>query len=243
MARTGSENLLEHWNDSFPRSVLSQTKHCRTPENVPGTNWCRLSFSLSLASLLFVFRYSTNSQVGRNEKREMLRANVLVEAIHSLYAFCLNVKAVRGGVSRRHNGNVHRLHLSCTSSDLDNISEKNVEVFEYVYTKAKIRDLQGPVETILIAEKWNQLPFKHKRHRTWVTLDLFRGLVILFMRKLKVRLTLYFSDSDLAGIIYLSHSSCWILQKKICYHGLSELKEGVKNSIYVHTCVYTFFRF
>lgn len=77
--RTRPENLLEHWNDSFPRSVLSQTKHCRTPEKVPGTNWCRLSFSLSLASLLFVFRQSSSSssKMGGNEKREMLRANIL----------------------------------------------------------------------------------------------------------------------------------------------------------------------
>ena len=37
-AHMGPENLLEHWNDSFPRSVLSQTEHCRAPENVPGTN-------------------------------------------------------------------------------------------------------------------------------------------------------------------------------------------------------------
>lgn len=67
-AHMGPKNLLEHWNDSFPRSVLSQTKHCRVPENVPGTNWCRLSFSLSLASLPFVFRCGSSSKVGRKEK-------------------------------------------------------------------------------------------------------------------------------------------------------------------------------
>ena len=68
-AHVGPKNLLEHWNDSFPRSVLSQTKHCRTPEKVPGTNWCRVSFSLSLASLPFVFRYGSSSKVGKKQKK------------------------------------------------------------------------------------------------------------------------------------------------------------------------------
>lgn len=40
-----------------------------------------------------------------------------------------------------------------------------------------------------------------------LTLVLLRVLDILLFRKLKVRLTLYFSDSTLEGIMYLSHSS------------------------------------
>lgn len=38
MSHTVLKDLLAHWSDSFPRSVLSQPEHCRTPENVPGTN-------------------------------------------------------------------------------------------------------------------------------------------------------------------------------------------------------------
>lgn len=79
--------------------------------------------------------------------------------------------------------------------------------------------------------------FMHDRHQTLATLDLFRGLVIRFMMKLKVRLTLYFSESDLAGMMYLSHSSSGILQKIICIHSwLIKFKEGAKYS----TCFYTY---
>lgn len=47
---------------------------------------------------------------------------------------------------------------------------------------------------------------------------MLRVLDILLLRKLKVRLTLYFSDSTLDGMMYLSHSSSSILfcsQKKV----------------------------
>lgn len=44
------------------------------------------------------------------------------------------------------------------------------------------------------------------------TLLLLRVLYIRLFMKLKVRLTLYFSDSDLEGMIYLSHSSSSILE-------------------------------
>ena len=44
-----------------------------------------------------------------------------------------------------------------------------------------------------------------------LTLVLLRVLDILLFRKLKVRLTLYFSDSVFDGIMYLSHSSSSIL--------------------------------
>lgn len=117
-------------------------------------------------------------------------------------------------------------------------SVRSVEVFENMCTKSQTGDFKGQVKTILTAKIWNQLHFKHDGQRTLITLDLFRGLVILFMRKLKVRLTLYFSDSDLAGIMYLSHSSSWILQKRICYHGLSGLREAVKNDIYIYIHTY-----
>lgn len=40
---------------------------------------------------------------------------------------------------------------------------------------------------------------------------MLRVLDILLLRKLKVRLTLYFSDSTLDGMMYLSHSSSSIL--------------------------------
>lgn len=86
--------------------------------------------------------------------------------------------------------------------------------------KREVSDCEGKVETVLIAETLHHLCFIDDRHKTSITLDLLRGLVILFMRKLNVRLTLYFSDSDLAGIMYLSHSSSGILQKRICCHGL-----------------------
>lgn len=46
------------------------------------------------------------------------------------------------------------------------------------------------------------------------TFVLLRVLDILLLRKLKVRLTLYFSDSTLDGMMYLSHSSSSIL-----FHG------------------------
>ena len=70
-----------------------------------------------------------------------------------------------------------------------------------------VSEFKGKVQTILIAQKLSHSCFIDSRHKTLITFDLFRGLVILFMRKLKVRLTLYFSDSDLAGMMYLSHSS------------------------------------
>lgn len=44
-----------------------------------------------------------------------------------------------------------------------------------------------------------------------LTLVLLRVLDIRLLRKLKVRLTLYFSDSTLDGMMYLSHSSSSIL--------------------------------
>lgn len=47
--------LQGHCNDSFAKSGFSHTKQGITPANVPETNWCLLSFSLSLASLFFVF--------------------------------------------------------------------------------------------------------------------------------------------------------------------------------------------
>lgn len=45
------------------------------------------------------------------------------------------------------------------------------------------------------------------------TLVLLRVLDILLLRKLKVRMTLYFSDSVLAGMLYLSSSSSSILRE------------------------------
>lgn len=48
----------------------------------------------------------------------------------------------------------------------------------------------------------------------WFTLLLFRVLDILLLRKLKVRITLYFSDSAFAGMVYLSNSSSSILKMK-----------------------------
>lgn len=87
--------------------------------------------------------------------------------------------------------------------------------------------------------------FMHDRQQTLTTLDLFRGLVIRFMMKLKVRLTLYFSESDLAGMIYLSHSSSGILQKLICIHSwLIEFKEE-QNTAYafIHIYLYMFYTY
>lgn len=46
------------------------------------------------------------------------------------------------------------------------------------------------------------------------TLVLLRVLDILLLRKLKVRMTLYFSDSTFAGMSYLSNSSSSILEQK-----------------------------
>lgn len=46
------------------------------------------------------------------------------------------------------------------------------------------------------------------------TLLLFRVLDILLLRKLKVRITRYFSDSTFAGTLYLSDSSSSILKVK-----------------------------
>lgn len=47
-----------------------------------------------------------------------------------------------------------------------------------------------------------------------LTLVLLRVLDILLFRKLKVRLTLYFSDSTFEGIMYLSHSLSSILFRR-----------------------------
>lgn len=52
------------------------------------------------------------------------------------------------------------------------------------------------------------------------TLLLFRVLDILLLRKLKVRITRYFSDSTFAGIVYLSDSSSSILQEQECVNAL-----------------------
>lgn len=49
---------------------------------------------------------------------------------------------------------------------------------------------------------------------SWFTLVLLRVLDILLLRKLKVRMTLYFSDSTFAGMLYLSNSSSSILKKQ-----------------------------
>lgn len=46
------------------------------------------------------------------------------------------------------------------------------------------------------------------------TLLLFRVLDIRLLRKLKVRITRYFSDSTFAGMLYLSESSSSILQEE-----------------------------
>lgn len=89
-------------------------------------------------------------------------------------------------------------------------------------------------------DSWDHLYFMDDSNRTLITFDLFRGLVILFMRKLKVRLTLYFSDSALAGMMYLSHSSSGILQNRICYRGLQALKRESNTFMYVctHKCIF-----
>jgi len=50
-----SNYLREHCNDSFPRRAFSQAIHGITPEKVPFVKLCLFSFSLSLASLFFVF--------------------------------------------------------------------------------------------------------------------------------------------------------------------------------------------
>lgn len=60
---------------------------------------------------------------------------------------------------------------------------------------------------------WNKVPQRR------LTLVLLRVLDILLFRKLKVRLTLYFSDSTLDGIMYLSHSSSSILYDMIYAKG------------------------
>lgn len=62
-----------------------------------------------------------------------------------------------------------------------------------------------------IVECINYIFHWKKKQICFLTLVLLRVLDILFFRKLKVRLTLYFSDSTLDGIMYLSHSSSSIL--------------------------------
>ena len=116
----------------------------------------------------------------------------------------------------------------------------NIEMFKCVCIKYMVSEFKGKVQTILIAQKLSHSCFIDSRHKTLITFDLFRGLVILFMRKLKVRLTLYFSDSDLAGMMYLSHSSSWILQKKNLLSQLIKLIRGSKKTrshTYICVCI------
>lgn len=126
-------------------------------------------------------------KIGGNVKRKQSTSNTLTEPMCrcELTPACLN-----------------------NPNDLTRIRKKG-------HTWSEVGDRRGAhAETMPTAEDRSCLRSTADRRRHSITFDLFRGLVILFMRKLKVRLTLYFSDSDLAGMMYSSHSSSWILQRK-----------------------------
>lgn len=119
-------------------------------------------------------------KIGGNVKRKQSTSNTLTEPMCrcELTPACLN-----------------------NPNDLTRIRKKG-------HTWSEVGDRRGAhAETMPTAEDRSCLRSTADRRRHSVTFDLFRGLVILFMRKLKVRLTLYFSDSDLAGMMYSSHSS------------------------------------
>lgn len=149
-AHVGPKNLLEHWNDSFPRSVLSQTKYCRTPENVFQGQTDVGSVSLCLWHLcLLSSGMAAAARWGKTKKEKCSEpASQRTEAIQSLYVFYQGLKdcTTRDTYTQC---NIYQDEVVSAFPRLRKYLTRNTEMFKCVFIKSMVREFKGKVQTIL----------------------------------------------------------------------------------------------